>query len=132
MTELGGVENHVREQAFKVCLALVSDGAFHKGVDCALKELDIEGTGFNQGYELSEQVLRLDNEAKVTEGFLNDSLLVFLVLPCFLVGDVIVLEELRHIFLGSVGEVVIEYHSEDVVLKLVSFHVATESVSHRP
>ena len=55
-------------------MALVSDGAFHKGVDCALKELDVKCASFNQGYELSEEVLRLDNKAKVTEGFLNDML----------------------------------------------------------
>src|SRR5699024_2420825 len=63
VTELCGIKDHIREQAFKVNLALVTDSAFHERVDCALKELDIKGTSFNQCNKLAEEILRLNYEA---------------------------------------------------------------------
>ena len=132
VSQFGRIELHIGEQSVKVFLRLVTNSGLHQRIDGLLQKLDIKCTVLDHLDHLTEEVLRLNNKAHVTQSFLNHSTLVLFVFPGIFIADVIVFEQVFHILLGLIREVVIENHTQYVVLELIGLHVTAQSVSHSP
>ena len=132
MSQFGRIKLHIGEQSVKVFLRLITDCRFHQGIDCLLKEFDVECTVLNHLDHLTEQVFWLYNKAHITQGLFHNCGLVLFVIPSVFIADIIVFEQVFHILLSFVREVVIENHTQYVVFELIGFHIATQSVGHSP
>ena len=103
-----------------------------KKADSELEKFDIKGAVFHHVYQVTEQILRLDYKTQITERLFHNGFPILLVGPGLFIADAIILQQVNHILLGTVREVIIEDHAQDVILELICFHIATEGIGHGP
>ena len=104
----------------------------HQRVDCALQELNVEGTVFYHLDHLAEQILWLDDIAEVAQCLFDNGGLILFVCPRLFIIDTVILEKICHILLCPVRKVVVEDHTQDVVLELIRLHVSAQGICHCP